>query len=93
MLPEAKILGVADVVEAMCSHRPYRPALGVDRALMEIEAHRGILYDNDVVDACLTLFRGRGFTFQAQPGMIRSQTEEHVLVSAKSGSLARTAAR
>jgi putative nucleotidyltransferase with HDIG domain len=93
ILPEAKILAVADVVEAMCSHRPYRPALGVDRALMEIEAQKGVLYDNDVVDACLTLFRSRGFTFQAQPGTIRPQAEERVLVSAKSGSPARTAAK
>jgi putative nucleotidyltransferase with HDIG domain len=93
ILPEAKILGVADVVEAMCSHRPYRPALGIDRALIEIEAQKGILYDNDVVDACLTLFRSRGFTFQAQPGMIRPQAEERVLVPAKSGSVARNAAR
>ncbi len=93
ILPEAKILGVADVVEAMCSHRPYRPALGIDRALMEIEAQKGILYDTDVVDACLTLFRGRGFTFQVLPGTIRSHTEERVLVSAKSGSPARNTAR
>jgi len=93
ILPEAKILGVADVVEAMCSHRPYRPALGIDRALMEIEAQKGILYDSDVVDACLTLFRGRGFTFQALPGTIRPHTEERVLVSAKSGSPARSTAR
>lgn len=93
ILPEAKILAVADVVEAMCSHRPYRPALGVDRALSEIEAQKGVLYDNDVVDACLTVFRSRGFTFQAQPGTIRPQAEERVLVSAKSGSPARTAAK
>jgi len=93
ILPEAKILGVADVVEAMCSHRPYRPALGVDRALMEIEAQKGILYDNDVVDACLTAFRDRGFTFQAQPGMIRPQAEERLLASAKSGTTAHIAAR
>jgi putative nucleotidyltransferase with HDIG domain len=54
---EARILGVADVVEAMSSHRPYRPALGLDSALEEIASGRGILYDADVVDACLSLLK------------------------------------
>jgi PAS domain S-box-containing protein len=58
---EARILAVADVVEAMSSHRPYRPALGIDKALEEIGQNRGILYDDQVVDACLKLFRERGF--------------------------------
>jgi HD-GYP domain-containing protein (c-di-GMP phosphodiesterase class II) len=53
ILPEARILAVADVVEAMSSHRPYRPALGLERATAEIRQHSGILYDADVVDACL----------------------------------------
>ncbi|MFH0913752.1 MAG: HD domain-containing phosphohydrolase [Chloroflexota bacterium] len=57
ILLEARILGVADVVEAMSSHRPYRPALGLDSALREITEHRDILYDADVVDACLRLLR------------------------------------
>jgi len=57
ILPEAKVLGVADVVEAMASHRPYRPAYGLDKALDEISQNRGILYDPQVVDACLKLFR------------------------------------
>lgn len=61
ILIEARILAVADVVEAMASHRPYRPALGIDAALKEIEENRGILYDNTVVDACLILFREKGF--------------------------------
>ena len=56
ILLEAKILGVADVVEAMCSHRPYRPALGIDKALEEISQKRGILYDPEVVDNCLLLY-------------------------------------
>jgi PAS domain S-box-containing protein len=60
---EARILAVADVVEAMSSHRPYRPALGVDKALEEISQNRGILYDADVVDVCLALFREKGFKF------------------------------
>jgi len=54
ILPEAKVLGVADVLEAMASYRPYRPALGLDKALNEIESHKGEQYDSDVVDA---LFR------------------------------------
>ena len=53
ILPEARILAVADVVEAMSSHRPYRPALGPERAIDEIRQNREILYDADVVDACL----------------------------------------
>jgi len=54
---EARILGVADVVEAMSSHRPYRPALGLDSALQEISRASGILYDTEVVDACLTILK------------------------------------
>ena len=54
---EARILGVADVVEAMSSHRPYRPALGLDCALQEISQASGILYDSEVVDACLKLLK------------------------------------
>ncbi|MDZ7759873.1 MAG: response regulator [Desulfovermiculus sp.] len=60
ILFEAKILAVADVVEAMTSHRPYRPGLGIEAALEEIEQGRGTLYDPDVVDACLGLFRDKG---------------------------------
>jgi HD-GYP domain-containing protein (c-di-GMP phosphodiesterase class II) len=60
---EARILMVADVVEAISSHRPYRPALGVDQALREIETGRGRTYDPAVVDACLRLFREKGFKF------------------------------
>ena len=61
ILLDARIIAVADVVEAMASHRPYRPALGIDAALEEIEKNRGILYDNTVADACLRLFREKGF--------------------------------
>jgi len=61
---EARILAVADVVEAMASHRPYRPSLGIDLALAEIEKNRGIIYDNDVVDACIILFREKGFKLE-----------------------------
>ncbi|MES9938615.1 MAG: HD domain-containing phosphohydrolase, partial [Sedimenticola sp.] len=59
---EARILAVADVVEAMASHRPYRPGLGIDSALAEIEKNRGVLYDPDVVDACLKLFREESYS-------------------------------
>ncbi len=61
LLIESKILSVADVVEAMATHRPYRPALGIDAALAEITANRGILYDPEVVNACLRLFRDKGY--------------------------------
>lgn len=54
---EARILGVADVVEAMSSHRPYRPALGLERALQEISQASGVLYDAEVVGACLRLLK------------------------------------
>ncbi len=61
---EARILAVADVVEAMSSHRPYRAALGLDAALEEIEIHRGKWFDPTVVDACLTLCRKKDFSFK-----------------------------
>jgi len=61
ILLEARILAVADVVEAMASHRPYRPALGLNAALEEIENNKGTLYDADAVDACLRLFREKSF--------------------------------
>ena len=64
ILMEARILGVADTVEAMASHRPYRPALGIDKALAEISQNRGILYDPEVVDACLRLFKEKDFKLE-----------------------------
>jgi putative nucleotidyltransferase with HDIG domain len=63
-LLESKILTVADVVEAMASHRPYRPALGLDAALAEIEKNKGTHYDVTVVEACLSLFRDKGFQLE-----------------------------
>lgn len=60
---EARIIAVADVVEAIASHRPYRPALGIDVALTEIMVKRGLLYDPAAVDACLYLFENELFTF------------------------------
>jgi PAS domain S-box-containing protein len=71
ILMEARILAVADVVEAMASHRPYRPALGMDEAIQEISGNRGTLYDGEVADACVRLLLHEGFRFpQAE--------EEHV---------------
>jgi PAS domain S-box-containing protein len=61
ILIEARIMAVADVVEAMASHRPYRPTLGIEAALEEIEKNKGILYDDIVADACLRLFREKGY--------------------------------
>jgi HD-GYP domain-containing protein (c-di-GMP phosphodiesterase class II) len=64
IIPGARILAVADVVEAMVSHRPYRPAKGLDSALEEILKNRGTLYDPDIVDACVRLFGEKGFQFK-----------------------------
>lgn len=64
ILLEARILCVADVVEAMSSHRPYRPALGIRAALEEIAQKQGLLYDREVVDACQRLFREKQFKFE-----------------------------
>jgi len=60
---EAAILAVADVVEAMSSHRPYRPSLGIDAALSEIKGNKGSLYSPDAVDACNNLFTEKRFKF------------------------------
>ena len=64
ILLEARILAVADAVEAMSSHRPYRPALGIDTALEESTKDKGILYDSEVADACIKLFKKKGFKFE-----------------------------
>ncbi len=63
ILPEARILAVADVVEAMSSHRPYRPSLGIELALEEIENRKGDVYDLAAADACIGLFVEEGFQF------------------------------
>lgn len=64
ILLEAKILSVADVVEAMSSHRPYRPALGIDKALEEINRHKGILYDSTVRKVCFRIIERQGFRLE-----------------------------
>lgn len=66
ILPEAKILGVADVIEAMSSHRPYRPALGIPKALEEISLKSGVLYDKDVVEACIKVLQQNSFDFRLE---------------------------
>ena len=60
---EARIIAVADAVEAMSSHRPYRPAFTLGDALGEIEKNAGVLYDRDVAAICLKLFKGKEFSF------------------------------
>jgi PAS domain S-box-containing protein len=64
ILPESKIIAVADVVEAMSSHRPYRPGLGLEVALDEIAKHRGVLYEPAVVDCCTSLLRDKKFILE-----------------------------
>jgi PAS domain S-box-containing protein len=63
---EAKILMIADVVEAMASHRPYRPSLGIEAALNEIKGNSGILYDPEIAGICIRLFGEKGFSFEEQ---------------------------
>jgi len=63
ILMDARIIGVADVVESIASHRPYRPSLGMDFALDEIERNKGVLYDADVVEACRKVIKEDRFRF------------------------------
>jgi len=65
ILLEARILAVADVVEAMASHRPYRPPLGIEKALEELVANSGRLYDPEVVEACLMVFNQKHYVFKS----------------------------
>ncbi len=64
IIPQARVLAVADMVEAMLTYRPYRPAYSQETVLAEIEHSRGRTLDPDVVDACLRLFREKGFEFK-----------------------------
>ena len=64
---EARIIAVADTVEAMTGARPYRPAVGIDKALRHIQLERGRLFDPAVVDVCVRLFREKKFSFSARP--------------------------
>ncbi len=83
---DAKILAVADVVEAMVSHRPYRPALGIESALEEVTRNKGVLYDSEVVDTCVKLFTEKGFTFNKDQGPDFSFTGYRANVGEKHGS-------
>ena len=75
ILLEARIIAVADVVEAMASHRPYRPSLGIDKALNEIETNQGILYDKTVAATCLHLFRSGKFSIDEGDRGFHSATD------------------
>jgi HD-GYP domain-containing protein (c-di-GMP phosphodiesterase class II) len=63
ILLEARIVAVADIIEAMASHRPYRPSLGIEAALREIREKKSTLYDPEIVDVCMKLFAEREFQF------------------------------
>jgi HD-GYP domain-containing protein (c-di-GMP phosphodiesterase class II) len=65
IITEAKIIAVADVIEAMSAHRPYRPAIGLGKALREIESKQNKLYDADIVQVCIELFKTKKFSFSA----------------------------
>jgi putative two-component system response regulator len=64
IMPEARVIAVADVVDAMASHRPYRSGLGLDKALAEVSHLRGAAFDPRAVDACLALFKDKSFSFE-----------------------------
>jgi len=83
---ESRILAVADTVESMASHRPYRPALGIDKALEEISRLRGSLLDPDVVDACLKLFKNRRFSFEKEMDQDFFQPGQRFNLPLRSGS-------
>ena len=80
ILLEAKILGVADVIDAMLSPHPYRPALGLDKVLDDISRNRGILYDFNVVYACLVVFNEKGFKFDDRLCTANLKIFEDVLI-------------
>ena len=73
ILIEARIVGVCDVVETMASHRPYRPSIGLDKALQEVSNNKGRLYDEKVVNACLKLFNAKGFQFSEPESVLSTK--------------------
>jgi len=81
---EARIIGVADVVEAMASHRPYRPALGLEAALEEVRANIGVGFDTSVGEACLALFEERGFDFDRNEERTRDDEDAVGLAASQS---------
>lgn len=74
---EAKILVVADVVEAMISHRPYRPARSLETTMEEIEQNKGILYDPEVVDACMRLLKQKDYSVDDTSHKVQITREEY----------------
>jgi putative nucleotidyltransferase with HDIG domain len=84
MLLEAKIIAVADTIEAMASHRPYRPAVGIEKGLEEIFRNRGILYDPVAVDVCLRLFKENNFSFESGSESILLPLKQETLYSGSS---------
>ncbi len=84
ILLESRILAVADIVESMASHRPYRPAVGMDRASEEITQNRGLLYDPVVVDACNKLIHEEHFGFE-QPGRTDTVSRVRPFISRTAG--------
>lgn len=75
ILIESRVLSVADLTEAESSHRPYRPTMGIEFALSEIERNRGTLYDKGVVDACLALFREDGFSLEKLAQLVEAEMQ------------------
>lgn len=76
ILLEARILAVADVVESMAFFRPYRPAMGLQAAMEEIQNHKGVLYDAKVVDACVALITEKGFDFKTKSWQHAADVDE-----------------
>ncbi len=86
ILLEARILAVADTVEAMCAHRPYRPAYGIDAALDTIAEGRGRTFDSAVVDACIRLFAEKRFTFLTMgPNVVMARLNPEIATAALAG--------
>ncbi|MGW8185841.1 MAG: HD-GYP domain-containing protein, partial [Desulfobacterales bacterium] len=76
ILLEARILAVADVVESIASFRPYRPQLGLEAAIDEIQAHKGVLYDASVVEICTALISQQGFDFETKSWRHHAELEK-----------------
>jgi PAS domain S-box-containing protein len=79
ILLEARILAVADVVESIASFRPYRPELGLEAALTEIESNKGVLYDSSVVEICIALIKRHGFDFETKIWQQYRHSEKKIL--------------
>ncbi len=93
ILLEARILAVADVVEAMASHRPYRPAFDIEKALEEISRYRGTRYDEEVVGTCLKLFDEKLFVFEQAVSLSGPENRRPPLVHSRTAHGSRTDTR